>query len=99
MGVDEERRVKDVSRVSDLEDWRMCADSHQNRKRGVAKSKLGLNTQFEVHPTVDVLYAAEREIKNTKIFINIMEYYSAFKKKYLHTLNVDELKDAGRKRK
>ena len=32
----------------------------------------------------------EREIK-TQIFIHIMEYYSAFKKKYiLHMLNVDE---------
>lgn len=48
MGVDEERRVKDVSRVSDLEDWRMCSQSSKNRKRGVAKSKLDFeNTQFE----------------------------------------------------
>lgn len=42
MGVDEERRVKDVSRVSDLRDWRNVSTSVKNGERGKeAKSKLG----------------------------------------------------------
>lgn len=40
MGVDEERRVKDVSRVSDLGDWKNVSTTVKNGKEGrEAKSK------------------------------------------------------------
>lgn len=50
MGVDEERRVKDVSRVSDLGDWKNVNTTVKNGQEGRKPSlKLGFeNTEFAV---------------------------------------------------
>ena len=59
MGVDEERRVKDVSRVSDLEDWRMCAVIKKQEEGEMPSLSLVLKIlSLRQYQTVDVLYAA-----------------------------------------
>ena len=59
MGVDEERRVKDVSRVSDLEDWRMWAVIKKQEEGEMPSLSLVLKIlSLRQYPTVDVLYAA-----------------------------------------
>lgn len=50
MGVDEERGARDVSRVSDLRDWKNVSTTVKNGEmRRKAKSRLGCeNTEFKV---------------------------------------------------